>query len=246
MKLIEIKLEKDIINKNVAVAELGDAYNFYVFMAKPSKFISTKWNKSLAYAIGLFTADGCLYSDRRHLEFNSKDKEQVKNFRKCLNLDNKITKKARSNEKIKKYYRVQFGDVLFYKFLESIGLKSRKSKLLQKLKIPKVFFPDFLRGLFDGDGTFGAFKHPESQYPQLRLRFASASPRFIRWLHQEIKKEIGTKGFISNRVRVENLVFGINDTLKILNYMYYSPNVVCLSRKFLKAKPYFKRTWPNW
>ena len=211
-------------------------------MSKPSKFTSTKWNESLAYAIGLFTADGCLYQDKRHLEFNSKDKEQVENFRKCLNLDNRITKKARGGEKVKKYYRVQFGDVQFYKFLESIGLKPRKSLILEKIDVPPEFLPDFLRGLFDGDGTFGTFNHPESQYPQLRLRFASASKQFIRWLHREIKRELHTKGFIADGERDENLIFGISDSLKLLNYMYYSPNIICLSRKFQKAKPYFKRT----
>lgn len=225
----------------VGVAELVK-YLPYIFMGKPSKFVSTKWNRSLAYAIGLITADGCLSSDRRHLEFCSKDKEQVENFRKCLDLDNKITKKTRSNEKIKKYYRVQFGDVQFYRFLESIGLKSRKSLTLEKVNIPSKFFPDFLRGLFDGDGTFGAFAHPESQYPQLRLRFASASKQFIRWLHQGISKELNTKGSILNEKRVENLSYGISDSLKVLNYMYYSPDVICLSRKFQKAKPYFRRT----
>jgi len=209
-------------------------------MAKPSKLISARWNKNFAYAIGLFTADGCLSSDRRHLEFNSKDKEQVENFRRCLNLDNNITKKGSGNEKVKKYYRVQFGDVQFYKFLESIGLKSRKSKRLQRLKISKRFFPDFLRGLFDGDGTFGEFNHPESQYPQLRLRFASASKQFIRWLHQEIKKRLNTKGFIGNGKGNENLIYAISDSLKLINYMYYSPNVVCLSRKFQKIEPYLR------
>jgi intein/homing endonuclease len=211
-------------------------------MAKPSKFISTKWNKNLAYAIGLFTADGCLSSDKRHLEFNSKDKEQVENFRRCLGLNNRITKKARGNEKIKKYYRVQFGDVQFYRFLELIGLCSKKSLVLQKLNIPRRFFPDFLRGLFDGDGCFRIFTHPESRYPQLRTSFASASPPFIRWLQQEIKRALSIRGFIEKAKRDENLIFAIADSLKLLNYMYYSPNIICLSRKFQKAKPYFKRT----
>lgn len=219
------------------MAELADTHNF---MAKPTKLISVKWNKNLAYAVGLFTADGCLYSDKRHLEFNSKDKEQIENFIKCLNLNNKITKKTRGSEKIKKYYRVQFGDVQFYKFLESIGLKPRKSLTIERVEIPSKFFPDFLRGLFDGDGTFGTFNHPESQYPQLRLRLASASKQFIRWLYQEIKKELDTKGFIAKAKGNENLTYGISDSLKLLNYMYYSPNVICLSRKFQKAKPYLR------
>lgn len=205
-------------------------------MGKPAKFISTKWNEKLAYAIGLLTSDGCLSSDKRHIEFSSKDKEQVENLMRCLNLNNKITKKTRSNEKIKKYYHIQFGSVQFYKFLKSVGLISQKSKLLQKVKVPKRFFRDFLRGLFDGDGSFGKFTHPESQYPQLRLRFASGSSNFLKWLHQRIKKEIGTKGFIVKGNRKEDLTFGKQDSLKILKYMYYSPNVICLSRKFQKVK----------
>ncbi|MBL7155485.1 MAG: LAGLIDADG family homing endonuclease [Candidatus Portnoybacteria bacterium] len=201
-----------------------------------------KWTSEFAYAIGLLTADGCLSSDGRHLNLTSKDKEQVENFITCLGLTNKIGKKAREKKKIKKYYQVQFGNVKLYKFLKEIGLTPRKSLTLKEIKIPIKFFSDFLRGLFDGDGTFGVFKHPESQYPQLRLRFASASPQFIRWLHREIKKELDTKGFIANGKRDENLTYGISDSLKLLNYMYYSPNVICLSRKFQKAKPYFKRT----
>lgn len=108
------------------------------------------------------------------------------------------------------------------------------------MNVPSEFFSDFLRGLFDGDGTFREFNHPESQYPQIRLRFASASPRFIRWLHQEIKKELDTKGFIANGERDENLIYGISDSLKLINYMYYSTDVVCLSRKFEKVKPYLR------
>jgi len=208
----------------------------------PLKRINCIWSSSFAYAIGLFTADGCLSSDGRHLEFCSKDKEQVLNFKKCFRLNNKISRKARGKEKIKKYYRIQFGDVQFYNFLKSIGLSPAKSKILQKVKIPQEFFPDFLRGLFDGDGCFRAYSHPESQYPQLRIRFASASTKFIRWLRRGIKEKLQIKGFIENAIRVENLIYAKKDSLKLLNYIYYLPNIICLSRKLKKIKPYLKRT----
>ncbi|MFH1894512.1 MAG: LAGLIDADG family homing endonuclease [Patescibacteria group bacterium] len=207
---------------------------------KPLRKVCHIWSSNFAYAVGLFTSDGCLSPDGRHLEFNSKDEKQVKNFKKCLNLFNKITKKARSDERIKKYYRVQFGDTQFYKFLESIGLSPRKSKSLRELKIPKIFFPDFLRGLFDGDGCFRVFVHPESQYPQLRVSFASASPKFVRWLQQEINRRLDTKGFIETAVRAESLTYAIKDSIKLLNFMYYSPNIVCLPRKFEKVKSYLR------
>jgi len=176
-----------------------------------------EWSNNFAYAVGLFTADGCLSSDGRHLEFCSKDKEQVFNFVKCLSLNNRISKKSREREKVKKYYRVQFGNKELYNFFCSIGLSPRKSLTLEKVAIPEEFFADFLRGLFDGDGNFNVFKHPESKHPQIRVRFASASPKFTRWLLCEIREKLKTNGFISKINRAEELEFAIGDSLKILS-----------------------------
>lgn len=204
--------------------------------------VELQWNNNFAYAVGLLTSDGCLSSDGRHLDLTSKDKEQIVNFMKCLGLKNKIGRKTREKEKIKKYYRVQFGDVKLYRFLCSIGLEARKSKTLERVDIPIEFFADFLRGLFDGDGSFRACMHPESQYPQIRTRFISASPKFIRWLRHEIREILNIKGFIVTTPRVEVLEYAIADSLKLLSYLYYSPGVVCLSRKFQKISPYLTQT----
>jgi len=200
--------------------------------------ISTKWNSNFAYGIGLLTADGCLSSDGRHIEFTSKDKEQVLNFAKCFKLKNKIGRKARANEKIKKYYRVQFGSVQFYKFLKSIGFTPKKSLVLKKIKVPKRFFPDFLRGFFDGDGTFYTFKHPESRYIQMRTKFYSASPKFLRWLRRRIKEEFKITGFITKTGSLEALEYAISESLSLLKQMYYSSDIISLSRKFDKIKLY--------
>lgn len=200
-----------------------------------------KWTSQFAYAIGLFTADGCLSSDGHHLEFCSKDREQVINFKRCLDLDNRITKKTRAQEKIKKYYRVQFSNVRLYEFMETIGLKPAKSKTLSRIDIPPKFFADFLRGFFDGDGNFQVSRHPESQYPQIRVRFASASPQFLRWLSRKIEEKIHTKGGYLTKVRrAEHLVYATEDSLRILEFMYYCPDIICLSRKFQKIRFYLK------
>ena len=101
---------------------------------------------------------------------------------------NKIGKKSRGGEEVKKYYRIQFGDVNFYGFLLSIGLMPAKSRKLGELKIAKRYFADFMRGCVDGDGTIGVFDHPESKYPQIRLRIASASVPFLHWLQKNIRR----------------------------------------------------------
>jgi len=204
------------------------------------KIIETNWSNKLAYVIGLFTSDGCLCSDGRHLNFTSKDKEQVQNFINCLKLQNTISKKARGGEMAKKYYQVQFGNVRFYKYLTSLGLTPRKSKTLGELDMPYKFFADFLRGLFDGDGTFGVFKHPESRHPQIRVKFASASPAFLRWLKLEINRRLRTKGYVTKGNRVEYLEYAKQDTFKILKFMYHSPCTVFLGRKFEKVKPFLR------
>ncbi len=92
-----------------------------------------------------------------------------------LGLKNKITLKKSNYSPSGIYYRVQFGNVRLYRFLLDIGLMPNKSRLISKMEIPELYFGDFLRGHLDGDGNISIVKHPQSQYPQLRLRFSSAS-----------------------------------------------------------------------
>ncbi len=196
------------------------------------------WTKNFSYALGLFTADGCLSGDKRHLEFTSKDQLLVQTFANCWNLTNTITKKYRSNEKIKKYFRIQFGNVKLYKFLNNIGLTSRKSLSIKKVDIPNEFFADFVRGLFDGDGNINQSRHTESQHLQLRIRFFSASPDFLRWVHEQIKNRLQVSGFLQNHTRVYVLTFGKADSIKLIRLMHYQKDLPYLARKHKIAMQY--------
>ncbi len=118
---------------------------------EPEGKVKIKWSPNFAYAIGLIATDGCLSKDGRHIILVSKDVDQLNNFKSCLSLENKIGTTV-SGYNGKSYTRIQFGDVLLYKFLLSIGLTPAKSKTIGKLKIPEIYFFDFLRGVLDGDG----------------------------------------------------------------------------------------------
>src|SRR3989338_5725455 len=128
-------------------------------MSRPQSKVKIEWSPEFAYAIGLLTTDGSLSIDGRHINFTSKDVELVELFKKCLNLQNRIGLKS-GVTKIKNISQVQFGDVNFYKFLQSIGLMPRKTKLLAALEVPDWYFFDFLRVNFDGDGTFYSYWIP--------------------------------------------------------------------------------------
>ena len=57
---------------------------------RPLGKVKIEWSSEFAYAIGLIVTDGCLYGDGRHINFTSKDREQIENFMNCLGLNIRI------------------------------------------------------------------------------------------------------------------------------------------------------------
>src|SRR3989344_5014639 len=192
-------------------------------MAYRKSKIKLIWNHNFAYVIVIIATDGNLSPDLRHLHITSKDYEMMLNCKICLGIKNKIGKKARGNEKEKKYYVLQFGDVNFFEFLLGIGLTPRKSKIMSELKIPKNYFADFFRGCIDGDGSISISKHPESRHPQYKVRLCSASNKFLIWILTSCRKSFGVMGgSISKKDRssVYTLTFAKSDSIKILKMIY--------------------------
>ncbi|MGC9968891.1 MAG: hypothetical protein ABSC29_04165 [Minisyncoccia bacterium] len=200
---------------------------------KPLGKVKIQWSPEFAYAIGLLVTDGCLYGDGRHINLTSKDKEQIKNFLWCLKLNNKIGMKH-NGARSARSFTVQFGDIVFYRFLNSIGVNPRKSKTIADIKIPNEYFFDFLRGHFDGDGTFYSYFDPRWKSSYLFYTvFASASGTHINWLRDKIFRALKLKGHISKSVSdpTYKLKYAKTESLKLLPRLYYNAKVVCLSRK---------------
>ncbi len=202
---------------------------------KPKGNVRIEWSPEFAYAIGLVVADGCLYKDGRHMSLTSKDRSQIVTFRRCLGLKTKVSLK--SSGKGNFAYHTQFGDVLFYRFLQEIGLSAAKSKTLSAVSIPDLFFADFLRGYFDGDGSTTSYYDPH--FPtsfRFYMSFTSASPDFIHWIKFEIERVLGAKGYISrNRNNAYlQLKFAKAASEIVCRRMYHSEGVPCLKRKQLK------------
>ena len=207
-----------------------------------------KWNEELAYCVGLLASDGNLSKDGRHIAFVSKDKDLVEKFKNTLDLTNKISFKASGYNKNGKYYYIQLGNRNFYLWLNRIGLTSTKSKTIGPLLISKKYFFGFLRGLLDGDGCVTSFKHAESKYPQIRIKFASGSKKFLIWLDSKVDSYLGIKGRIEKIPRLWGLVYYKGSSLKLLREIYRKPKVFS-ERKYLRAKQLLlqnKGGWCNW
>jgi len=210
---------------------------------KAKNKVKIEWSSNFAYAIGLIATDGHISSDGRHISFTSKDIEQINNYKKALKIKCNIGKKNSGSNKEKKYYVLQFSDIFFYKFLESIGIKRAKSKKIGIVDIPAEYFFDFLRGCFDGDGTFYSYWDPRWRSSHMfYIEFISASKKHIDWLRFELKSRSNVFGHITKGLNksVYQLKYAKKEAVEIINNMYYNQKVVCLSRKKTKIENVLK------
>lgn len=204
---------------------------------KPKGKVTITWSSNFSYAIGLIVSDGNLSPDGRHINFTSKEQELADLFQSALAINASVTMKRRGDGVEKKYFAVQFSDVLFYEFLVSIGITPRKSKTIQKVLLPQEFFFDFLRGVFDGDGSTHSYydKRWKSSYMFYTI-FSSASPIFIDWLSEVIQQELHIKGHVTKarNQSVIQLKYAKSESVILLQKMYQNKRLKSLERKRLK------------
>jgi hypothetical protein len=149
---------------------------------------------NLWYLVGLITSDGNLSKDGRHIDITSKDSGFLETLVEKFKISNKVCVKNKGTNKEAK--RIQIANKNFYDFLVSIGLMPNKSLIISEIKIPKIYFVDFLRGLIDGDGCIRSWTHPTNLHEQWSLRVYSGSKKFITWLRHTIEIYLGCKGRI--------------------------------------------------
>ena len=109
---------------------------------------------------------------------------------------------------------------------------------------------DFLRGCIDGDGSivtytdrYNTFKKPAYVYTRVHLSLVSASPRFLEWLRETLRRLTEVSGHVQlrrsdGRNDLWRLRYAKGEALRLLRWMYYSPEVPCLRRKYDIAAPF--------
>lgn len=173
--------------------------------------------------------------------------DMLKNFKRCLNIKNRITQDWNGRLHC---YRVQFGNVQFYRWLQRIGLSPAKSKTIKGIEIPDKYFRDFIRGHFDGDGSIQVYRdnyisYKGRTYNNLRLciRLISASKHHILWLRNKIfqLQSIGCalikkQSPDNHKTTIWELKFSKHNSVKLLNWMFYENNLPSLRRKYMLAR----------
>jgi hypothetical protein len=189
------------------------------------------WSHDMAYILGFWFADGCIKGGNRFTISQHKDDRY---------LLEKILISMESNYKISIYKNMATLNICSRDIVEdikSLGGTERKSLCCKMPFVPSEYLPDFVRGLWDGDGTIW-YNTIDNCYES---GFCSGSGIFVNELFLILKKEIPNLhgrvckrthngGYINGILYLMN--FGKNDTIRLKKFLYRSPSTLFLKRKY--------------
>jgi hypothetical protein len=235
----------------IARAAAGHRGKQYVPRVPPEKDrrrtsppVDTTWTPAFAYAIGLMAADGCV-ADGDHISFPSADRELVELFATCLGKRNRISEFRTRTSGVA--YRIQFGDVSFCRWLEGIGITSRKSLTMGAIDVPPHLVVDLARGLLDGDGSIiskrtraDTGRRSDYYWEYLQTKFVCASRPHLEWLMAQLKALLTIDGLIITRTARGN-----RHAFYTLRYSKRASHVL-LPALYRTGGPRLTRKWNVW
>lgn len=191
----------------------------------------------LWYLVGLITSDGCLLKDGRHVSLTSKDYMLLGRLKQTFRLTCGIGRKIGGTGSVA--FQLQMSDRRLHRFLQDVGLTPAKSLTLGALDVSRQHFPDFLRGVIDGDGCIRTWTHSSNGLRQWALTISSGSPIFAAWLKSSTEDAFTVHGRLHHfRAKRKNPIytikFGKLAAQVILRACYY-PGCLAMYRKLDSA-----------
>jgi len=199
-----------------------------------------KWTSDMAYVLGFWWADGYIrkrnntygYSYGFGISQKSDDKYILKEILDKMDSNNTIYQPKSRPEGS----HFEINSKIIFKDIVRRGGSPNKSLITRFPKVPKKYFVDFIRGLFDGDGSIslcGKRKNSPSSY------ICSGSFLFIQDLYI-IMKKWKIEGKITNNGNKSNICYllkmGAGASRKLGELMYYDKDIIKLKRKYEKFK----------
>jgi len=199
----------------------------------------------MAYILGFFCADGSMLINPRgscYIEFENTEPGLLEKFRNCLSSNHKISKNTK-HKNWKPFYRMQIGSKEIFSDLLRLGVTPRKKTRLQLPKIPNLYFSDFVRGYFDGDGNvWCGYQHKNDRKKATRVLltgFTNGNKKFLIDLASQLTKRIGLSSTpsILFRSRAYRLNYSTNDSIRLYKFIYSKNS----NLYFLRKKKVFEK-----
>jgi LAGLIDADG-like domain len=198
------------------------------------------WTPEMAYILGFISADGSVNNYTLSIELHSKDIEILNFIKQHLCLETPITYR-------KHYARVRFNSTTLVNRLNELNVIPAKSKIIRMPLVPTAYLNDYIRGVFDGDGSVTTRRN------SIEAKICSGSEKFLEdiSLYSKLKGKIRScvkttkKGLLSTTYSW--VTQGKFNTLALRDFMYQNPNSFALKRKKdIFFSDFYKRSTRYW
>ena len=186
------------------------------------------WTPEMAYIFGFWVADGNMGKNEYSISFASNDFSLLDMIRYKLNSKHKISKSCTC-------FLLQINNKIMYNDLLKLGGIPAKSLIIQFPEVPDEYLPHFIRGYFDGDGSFYISKNGKYRY--LGSSFAG-NIDFLTILKNKIKENINinpTSFCIANKncnKRIYQIQYFGKKAIALGDYIYQNSENLRLERKY--------------
>ena len=216
------------------------------FLAKncrqiPDSLFSTPLSPTESWLLGLLMTDGCANEKEHFIKLSISDKDGAQLASQIVGFGNirEILPETReySREKIQgklSLWSYTACSIQLVGRLGALGLTPRKTKTLAFPNISDIALPDFIRGLWDGDGSW--FKSDNA----LIAHFGCASESFIHTLQAITSSITGSSAQVRSNRRKDfwQLSYGQKRAVTLARWLYYEPDLPCLERKRAIVQPF--------
>lgn len=192
------------------------------------------WSATMAYILGFWYADGYMRHERSYrVLFFSNDRDHLA----------QVAFAMESNSPIRTVVKdVDCGELCLhskklYNDLTQLGGIRRKSTSMKLPDIPPIYFRDFLRGYFDGDGSVHFISYiatkNHKRYTNIRSNFTCGDLTFISHIRDLLTNLLGLYPRVIGQFGPHQFKLGYaqKDTHTLMKYMYYPGNPIALARK---------------
>lgn len=219
-----LKRDKSILNLNKVYIDI----NYFKNIDSGEK----------SYWLGFICADGNINKNNNKMTLTSKDLEVIEKFKKCVKSGHQISYYEyldKRTNKIYERYAIQVTTKPFTTNLINLGVTNKKTNSLNFPNIKEKFYPNFIAGLFDGDGSICYRKRNN----QLLISLISTL-EILNFIQDYIRLNFGIKKtkcqIVTNKKNnvYKMLLYEKNDVLSFLNFIYGDINLknIYLQRKY--------------
>lgn len=205
----------------------------------------------MAYVLGFFASDGCMYKNKRgscYVSFKSTDLPIIEIVKKITRVKNAIEIYRRQGN-FKARYTLQVASRSAFEKLVNLGFTPHKSKTLLLPEITDKFFTHFLRGYVDGDGCVYSGYTRRKKRPgiarHLQLNIRCGSKLFLESLQVRLLNFGLGPGSLYYHSRAYSLAYSGENVVKLYGLMYPSKTVPCLERKRELLEKGIRETGPK-